>query len=298
MATTLIEYVFKAMYDKHLFKQEDKYSLASMLGGKPFPISDLTGFDLKTPLAGGCPEGSPVGNATLDLTNITFAGLKGFTGKHYKTTTQADYTQFEVAINLTGSRVPAHPADFSKGKVFMEPSGKQVTNTEEGSPITGPLSLAGITDFPGLIIKGNFTAHQGCSAGGAVNPSGKFIATVDTLALSLLFKLYIPADLKQPVSIVIPNFTVDPVSAEQITVTLLRSDGSLPDYNEDNLTEYEAINFWFAQNAINFPPQGTPALHTQIAEMIKTYLAPEGPLNTAIKGEIETNANQFLKEHL
>lgn len=299
MEITLIEFIFKAIYNKHLFVAGDDYSLAKMLHKTTLPIPDMKGYDLLTQLPGACEKGTPQGNATLDLTKIAIADLKGFTGKGYTTTAQADYTQFDLTINLAGPRVPAHPSDFDEDKLFTDPhSGQQVTNEENGSPITGPLSLVGIADFSGLVIKGNFTAHQDCSEGGSVDPSGQFIATVDTLTLSPTFQLYIPADLKQPVSVKIPTLKVGTVSADQITITLLRADGSLPDYNLYNLTEDEALNFWFAQNAINFPPPGMPAIHSEIAKKVNEQLSPAGPLNGEIRRTIESESNRFLKDKL
>ena len=278
---SFIEEIFKALYDKHLFTPGDQYSLGSLLQNISFPIPDVIGIDLETTLIGGCSQGSPEGNATLDLTNIQLSGLKSFhKGDPYTYKSTKEYAQFDVPIVLSGPKVPAHPEDFSP----------------DGFPITGALSLEGITDFPGLVVNCNFAAHQACTEGGPVDPSGKLIATANDLKLSITLQIYI----SDPIDVKIPTLLINEISADKITITMLRSDGSLPEYDFNDIPKprtIEALHFFFAQQAINFPISGKPALFTVIADKVNYYISEDNnddSLNAKIRHAIEQKIAEYL----
>jgi len=286
---SFIEEIFKGLYDNHLFTPGDQYSLGSLLQNISFPIPDVIGIDLKTSLTGGCTQGSPEGNATLDLTNIKLSGLKSFhKGDPYTYKSTSEYAQFDVPIVLSGPRVPAHPEDFN------------TTDNPEGFPITGALSLKGITDFPGLVVNCNFAAHQACTEGGPVDPSGKLIATANDLKLSITFQIYI----SDSIDVKIPTLQINEISADKITITMLRSDGSLPDYNFETIPvprTTEALHFFFAQHGINFPSFGNPALYTVIADKVNYYISEnnnDDSLNAKIRHAIEQKIAEYLNNLL
>lgn len=278
---SFIEEIFKGLYDNHLFTPGDQYSLGSLLQNISFPIPDVIGIDLKTSLTGGCTQGSPEGNATLDLTNIQLSGLKSFhKGDPYTYKSTNEYAQFDVPMVLSGPRVPAHPEDFDPN----------------GLPITGALSLKGITDFPGLVVNCNFAAHQACTEGGPVDPSGKLIATANDLKLSITFQIYI----SDRIDVKIPTLLINEISADKITITMLRSDGSLPEYNFNDIPmprPLEAIHFFFAQNGINFPSFGDLPLYMVIADKVNYYISEnnnDDSLNAKIRHAIEQKITEYL----
>lgn len=276
-------------------------------------MPDILQQDLGTPLAGGCIQGKPVGNGFLDLKDQAISGLSSITKNgNYGSSSTDDYTQFIVPAKLSGQNLPQSQSDFIEinkkinGCPFVGTPGKfcdknKCTDCLSGYPVCGPLTAdaAGLTGYIGLKNMGTFICHQQCSAGGSVDPSGKYISTLNNVTMTIIIQFYVPSDSSQPMYIKVPSFIVDPIKVEDVTLTLLHEDGSLPRYNLNDIgTEQTEVNYWFAQQTINFPPEGDKFnVVGKIASTINQYI--NDPQNNAsIRKSVEDQVNEYLKNFL
>lgn len=311
---SFIEQIFKSLYDKQFFTPGSKLFLGSLVK-EPFRAPDILEQDLGKPLAGGCAQGKPVGNAVLDLRDQAISGLSSIAKNgNYSSSSTVDYTQFIVPAKFSSQNLPQRQSDFieinkkinecpfvgTPGKFCDE---KECAGCLTGFPVCGPLTAdaAGLTGYTGLKNTGTFVCHQQCSEGCPVDPMGKYIFTLNNVTMTITIQFYIPSDTSQPMYIKVPSLTVDPVQAEDMTLTLLHEDGSLPRYNMNDIgTDQTEVSYWFAQQAINFPLKKDDSAMKNIMDTINQYISQyinDQQQNVSIRRSIEDPVNEYLKKY-
>ncbi len=262
------------------------------------PLADTSGHDLGVPLFGEGIEGIPKGNMIIDLKNQELTGLKAIhkndsgdnSGQEID-----DYILCHVAFKVAGPYVPAHPSDFNNDDNYM------------GDPITGPTTLTGISDFPGMRVLGNFTAHQGYEDGSQRSAPGTYISTINNVLMRIIMKIfYPPSGTDEPYHSQVTEFGVEKIIAKQITITLFHQDKSLPQYDiskifmgniGDDTTQDKEINYYYAQQLVNFPPEGMPSLHEIIARKINDKFSDKA-FNQKIRKNIQGKMDTYLSKNI
>ncbi len=267
---SLVTQTLKKIYTLMTDKNNPIYLPKILLGNeqvKAILSQDRKGIDLPLPLSGACTTGSTEGNATLDLLQPDFS-LETIQGTGFSATANEDYTEFGFSITASGQRVPAHHEDCVCPKLGVT------------DPIVGPLSLSGITDFTGPRLAGSFNCFQKCTVGGTVMAPGRFIATLNNVTLKMGGKLVISQDVNAPMTVSIDTFSIDGIAEENMTLTLLHKDGTLPVYEFKNLDKHDAasVHFFFAQLAINCPPIDKPSIFTMLADTYNEEFKSNGDL--------------------
>lgn len=301
---TLVEEIFKTLWDNQFFTPGSKLYLPDII---PATISapDIENFELSVPLSGGCAKGSTQGKAFLDLTGMVVSG-GGSVQKNgdYSDIATNDYTEFTIPLKFSGNYVPAHRKDFLiyNNKVNDTPNCQLLDpNCDNGYPLCGPNTLTGISDFQGIKVNGNFHVHQACAQCEPVDPTGKFIATLNNLTMQIKLRFYIPADPSKPLYIKVTEFKVDDVKTENITLTLLNQDGALPQYDMNKLPNDDTVawNFWFAQQSINYPGANMTGTKMDPLKMIAdkiTSTIQDNDTNASIRESLEDQVNDYLKK--
>lgn len=268
------------LISNRLFDPGHALFLPTLVGRSELALPPVTKLELADHLPRGCPDGYTEGPALLSLDDQVLHGL-GSLRKEGELSLFPLRPGYRVVVRATfaGPRVPAEPGvDFNV----------------RGSPIAvGPSSLAGIADFPGLRLAGNFTCYQRCTTGGMIEPSGRFLATVNPVNLEVSFRLFFPTERGKKPYVEMEAIRADPVTEKQMTLTLLYPDGRLPTYASRALDRNDtvAVNYYEAMRMILFPPKGIPAPRARLATLFNTELER---LLTGVVPVVGTHLDSFL----
>ena len=278
---SLVEKILNRIYILATDPTSDLYLATILLSVQPLVEElsrDRNGIDLEQPLLGACPDIDPGVNAILDLLAPSVT-LEAIRGTSFSTDPQVDHTGFQFSIASAGGRVPAHPEDF---------------DLDLG--IVGPSSLKGISDYGGPKLEGSFRITQRCSSGETATARGKFIGTIEDVSFSIVGRFYVPAETDQPMHVKIDKFTIDGIEKRNMTLTLLREDGSLPPYNIMEIPPDDVVdsNFYMAQGQINFPLCPSKVDCSVFKQIIDTYDGKFEPNSDATKSILEDQINQII----
>lgn len=230
---------------KRLFQQMvtpgNPLYLGERLGIGDLDLGELPTQHLPLPLPRACENSSPDGPASITLKKNTVTGLNSLKSLGEATVTnRAGNYLLQAGIQLAGPPVPAFPDREAYDKYG----------------IVGPLKLDGIIDFTGIKAVGDFAAIQKCANGGETVAGGKYLCTINPIEIQLEMDFIIPEDDNDPIQVKIYRLEAGAVALDQVTLTLLKPDMSLPMYCEDDLPDYpQDYNYFYAQEVISFPPR-------------------------------------------
>ncbi|MDB5269016.1 MAG: hypothetical protein JWP58_2056 [Hymenobacter sp.] len=222
------------------------------------------------------------GNAQLTLTDLQLTGFESLMPKDVPVVEKNGrlYTA-QLRLEFAGPVVPARPGiDFSNEDM-----------------VAGPLSLAGIADFPGIRVTGAFRCAQPMQGREPVEAAGRFLATLNPLEVSLAVAFDFPPADGAELSLSVTALDFVPPQEADLTITLLRPNGTLPEYRmlEIDPDDDEGNNFYAAQELINFPPRKESSLRHLVLEKLRSQFASQQP---GIRQAVEMAASSMAREFL